>query len=707
MRRPIVRADLIVETLGSEVVLLRSETEAHWLEGLAYPLIVPLLDGRPVDQIADALAGVLDVETLHYTLTVLEKRGLLQDAATRTSNPGFWRNLSADPVVACARLGAARIEVRSLDGDETIERLLSDALRAWDVQVEAGGDVLIVLVSDYRDVRLAAVNQEARHAGRPWLLVNLSARRVMIGPAFRPGPESACWACLEHRLRENRLTAPVTGDGDQLRTLAVQFATTELIKWIGCSGSRLDAGILTLDPGTFGVRHHVVHRRPQCHVCGNPEVATSFGRIALQSQRTTHFADGGYRTRSPEDTAALLERQVSPLTGIVPEVWRQSTEGPAVFATRLNGPSGSVFHGEALAGRPLSAAGKGMSPSQSRAGCLAEAVERYSACFQGDEPRITASASDLGPAAVVPDSLLLFSPRQYQDRETWNRQRGRQHAVPEPYACDTPLHWVTSWSITHDAVRYLPAGYCFIDYAEAHDMRFSTGDSNGCAAGNTIEEAILQGFLELAERDALAMWWRNRVVRPSRDIENFEESSLRESATAIRAMGRTLRVFDLTHDLEIPVFAAMSATIDGNDIAVGSGAHLDPRLALTRAIAEVHQSLAWPRESDRVPISLASMPHLAASTDLEWPRCTPQRTMDLRDDVHRCVDAARRRGLDVIVTNLTRADIGFPVVRVTVPGLRHYKPRFGPGRLYDVPVEIGWLDTPLREEEINQEPLPL
>ncbi|HEX8031402.1 MAG TPA: YcaO-like family protein, partial [Vicinamibacterales bacterium] len=114
-------------------------------------------------------------------------------------------------------------------------------------------------------------------------------------------------------------------------------------------------------------------------------------------------------------------------------------------------------------------------------------------------------------------------------------------------------------------------------------------------------------------------------------------------------------------------------------------------------------------EPARTRAHLASMPYLMPSPDLTWRQTArPDPTsLDLLDDIHRCIGAARRRGLDVIVTNLTRPDIAFPVVRVTVPGLRHCKPRFGPGRLYDVPVAMGWLPRPLSETELQQEPLAL
>jgi oxazoline/thiazoline synthase len=701
VRHPLPRADLVVETLGPDRVLLRSETEAHWLEGSAYPLIIPLLDGRTVEEIASALAGTIESEILHYTLAVLEKRGVLQEGGAPAPQAGFWRSLGTDPLTAAARLEVATIEILSIDADEAASQTVSAALDAWHVRVESGGSCLVVLANDYRDPRLAVVNRESLDAGRPWVLVNASTRQALAGPAFRPGTDSPCWACLEHRLQENRLTAPIADGHNPLRMLGLQFAAIELVKWIGLGGAALDAGIISFDPATLSIRHHVVQRRPQCRVCGSPDGATSFGPLVLKASIKTFVADGGYRTRSPEDTAAMLERHVSPITGIVPEVRRVTADGPAIFSTRINGPLGSLFHREALAGRPLAVAGKGMSPPQSRAGCLAEAVERYSACFQGDEPRITATAAQLGSAAVSPGALLLFSSAQHQDRQRWN--------APEPCAPDTTLDWITSWSIASDEIRYLPAAYCFIDYAVAHDLRFCSGDSNGCAAGNTIEEAILQGFLELVERDAVAIWWCNRLRRPARDIECFGGPSLVASAARLRALGRTLTVFDLSHDLEIPVVAAVSATLTGDDITIGSGAHLDPRLALSRAVAEVHQALAWPREPAQSRSRLTSVPHLVPSADLIWrdaPRSAPA-SADLRHDIERCIDAARRRGLDVIVTNLTRPDIKFPVVRVTVPGLRHCKPRFGPGRLYDVPVVMGWTDRPMTEDEINREPLVL
>jgi oxazoline/thiazoline synthase len=72
-----------------------------------------------------------------------------------------------------------------------------------------------------------------------------------------------------------------------------------------------------------------------------------------------------------------------------------------------------------------------------------------------------------------------------------------------------------------------------------------------------------------------------------------------------------------------------------------------------------------------------------------------------REQVDACVDIARRAGLDFLVVDQTRPDVEVPVVRVIVPGLRHFYRRFGPGRLYDVPVKLGLRDRPSLESELT------
>ena len=105
---------------------------------------------------------------------------------------------------------------------------------------------------------------------------------------------------------------------------------------------------------------------------------------------------------------------------------------------------------------------------------------------------------------------------------------------------------------------------------------------------------------------------------------------------------------------------------------------------------------------------LADHPYLAPTPD-DRPRGKADYpvpdTADVREDVESCRALVEARGMEFLVLDQARPDIGMPMVRVIVPGLRHFWERFAPGRLFDVPVEMGWRGNPLAEAELNPAPV--
>src|SRR5437870_12845519 len=149
------------------------------------------------------------------------------------------------------------------------------------------------------------------------------------------------------------------------------------------------------------------------------------------------------------------------------------------------------------------------------------------------------------------------------------------------------------------------------------------------------------------------------------------------------------------------------------NIEFGSGAHFDARIALLRALTELNQFLSiglmgggsGEKSSldGTTPLRLRDHPFL---TPNDQPAVQPGfgskfGSLDAREQVTACVNLAKQAGLDFLVLDQTRPDIEVPVVRVIVPGLRHFYRRFAAGRLYDVPVKLGWRDRPLSEDELN------
>ncbi|MBJ6763807.1 TOMM precursor leader peptide-binding protein [Myxococcaceae bacterium JPH2] len=721
---------LRLEILDEQRALLMSEREQFLLTGTAQIRAAPLLDGqRTVREVLAALATMsppVPRQDALYAIMRLEQRGHLVEVV-HEGDPAvteYWHATGVAPHEARTWLSASPVSVLALDGLESGP--WPEALTGSGLTVREDSPLRVVLVRDYLSPELEAWVRAPAWPKAPWLLVKPSGTSPWVGPVFR-GAENPCWACLAHRLRRNR---PVLGflEAQNLRKgrphltalptsiqAAASFAALALARWVASGGQgTLSNTLFVLEPHKLHLTEHRVVRRPQCPACGDAGLLAARARqpLVLEARPRRTTDDNGFRGVTPEETFARHEHLISPLTGVL------SSLGPVEGRNHpLRPVFGAAYFTQPETQRPsvddfhAMSAGKGRTPAQSRASALCEGLERVSAMFQGDEPRVKARLTELGDAAVHPRDVLLFSDAQYRDREALSARYGAtRRAVPEPFDAEQPVDWTPVWSLTHERLRYLPTALCYARYPHDTAPRFGQQDSNGHAAGNSVEEAILQGFLELAERDAVALWWYNRLRRPGVDLESFGEPYFAELVEHHRGHGWRLWALDLTHDLGIPTFVALGRAPDAGRFCVGFGAHLDARLALMRALTEFNQ-LFDPSAQLPPPWDAAALDDLAFlfpdETQASRVRAdfAPVPLRDLREDVLDCVARAARVGLETLVLDQTRPDIGLSVVKVTVPGLRHFWPRLGPGRLYDVPVRLGWRDAPLDEARLNPVPL--
>ena len=606
----------------------------------------------------------------------------------------------------------------------------------------------VVLTDDYLQPELRHINKIALETQQPWLLVKPNGGILWFGSIFAP-PETGCWECLAHRLQGNRevetsilqqqrkmesgcLPTAFAALPSTVQT-AIALTTTEVAKWLvkqiipEAKIQTLAGKIITLDQTNFTLKTHSLTQRPQCRACGNPDLVSQQVKsaIALTSRKKLFTQDGGHRAFTPEQILKRYEHLISPITGVVSELVRVSDpNNPLVHtyrATHAFGISSSLNKLRKSLGHK--SGGKGKSDRQSQASGFCEAIERYSGIYQGDEPRINSKLAELGDRAIHPQKCLLFSDSQYQNREELNQKAIVDHDwIPQRFDETQSIDWTPVWSLTEQTHKYLPTAFCYYNYRQPKTQRFCSADSNGNAAGGTLEDAILQGFLELVERDSVALWWYNRLSRPTVDLASFNDSYLLELQDWYRSQQRELWVLDLTTDLNIPAFAALSRNIGGGEerIISGYGAHFDAKIAISRAVTEVNQIGTNVDQQDysTAPDSalkywfsqatLANQPYLAPSVQTPPKQYTdyPQQwSDDIEQDVLTCVEVAKRAGLEMLVLNQTRPDIGLPVVKVIIPGLRHFWSRFGAGRLYDVPAKLGWLPAPLTEDQMN--PMPM
>ena len=744
--RPRFKANYYHETIPGEGVFLLSEGGPIHLEGSAFEHLAGQLDGRTADEIVAAVAPDVDPARAYYALDLLERGGYVEETepSLAAEDAAFWAELGVATKTAAQRLKTLGVSISALGGLDAAP--LRQALQAMQIRYVSDGDLAVVLATDYLDDALSPHNADALANGRPWLLAKPIGTQIWLGPLFVPGV-TGCWACLASRLRLNREIELVIrgnlarsalfpiprGSTASTRLLANGMIATAAARWLATGALPDLAGtVVSLDLGNWQSSAHRLIRDPCCAACGNPQSisARPLAPIALQPRPKTFTADGGHRSASPEETLKRYGHHVSPITGVVSELRRVGLDEQGLIHVYIAGDNRAVqnWASDILKVHFRSkSSGKGVSDVQAKASGLCEAIERYSGHFQGHETRRRARLSELGDDAIDPHSCQLYSARQYDERDRWNARRSRFNRVPLPFDPAAEIDWTPAWSLTQQRIRYLPTGFCYYGYPHPPQQAYCLADSNGNAAGNTLEEAILQGLLELVERDALGIWWYNRIRRPAVAIGGFGVPYPSELETFLRRHDRDLWVLDLTNDLGIPVFGAFSrhTTRSEERIVMGFGAHTDARMALLRATTELNQMLSWvlppelgKQSEDAIKdpetlswlrtASLANQPYLRP-LDQVSPRRLPDfachATSDVRDDLIACAAIVERRGMEVIVLDQTRPDIGMPVAKVVVPGLRHCHARFGPGRLYSVPVALGWRETPCREQDLN--PIPV
>jgi oxazoline/thiazoline synthase len=718
-----------VYVLPPDGVCLYSEDRKFFLHGELFCALATAIGkgGKSYGQLVREFERRFPTDRIHEALKRLTERRYILPASRASSGlvAAYWASMGLSPEAAHTNLQKCRVRIQSIGAKGGKE--LSEALRGLGVRVVKGAaDLTIAVVDDYLDTDLAELNRQHLAARSPWLLVQPSGIFPLVGPVLRPG-QSACWNCLADRMLRNREVKGMLARGNAravavsplahhaLGQSGIQLAAFEIAKAIATDW-RTDLGdhIVSLDLLGSTVARHYVARRPQCPSCGlkklrDPKRAPA--PIELDDSGRLVMTSGGYRSVSPRATVARFRKHVSPLTGVVSRLERIEADLPlntnfhAVH--NFSAPARTVH--ELRMGLSGGSYGKGSTAEQGEASALMEAIERYSGIYQGDEIRTTRRFTDFAPGeAIAPNDVLLYSEAQYKR----DPAATDHHEAPAPFDPSAKTDWSPVWSLRDRQFRYLPTSLIYFFYRGPGQIN---ADSNGCAAGNTLPEAIVQGFLELVERDAYAIWWYNRLRRPAVDLRRFDDAYIRDLQTQLGQFGRRLWVLDVTNDLKIPTFVAVTHWIkDGKEnIEFGSGAHFDPRIAMLRALTELNQFLSIglmgggtgdKSSLDGVtPLRLDEHPFLIPDGETSHSGYEAKfGGLHAPEQVAACVEVARGQGLDFLVLDQTRPDIEVPVVRVVVPGMRHFYKRFAPGRLYDVPVKLGLREAPLREEELNQ-----
>ncbi|MEU4799411.1 YcaO-like family protein [Streptomyces sp. NPDC023327] len=433
------------------------------------------------------------------------------------------------------------------------------------------------------------------------------------------------------------------------------------------------------------------------------------------------------------DNTASWERMrgaVDPLTGMVLRLLVDERDGALGEATYARTAGMTKTHWFS----PVTAEARGGAvkndPVTARVCAVGETLERYAAGVYDPKSLVRACAAALGEEAVDPRTLPLGSAAEYA-----------RHTRLAPYDPDAEIDWVPGRSLLTGRARYVPACAVYLPY------RFPPGHrawydpiSTGLAAGGSYHHAVHGGLMEAVERDASVIFWENRLVLPTLDLDGLPEGPARRIVEHMRAQGVTVTAKDLTTDLGIPAVGVrfLRHTERRPVVTHAARADLDPHAALLGALEEGCLGWAGARlwqenldagesipEPGDVLTTLKEFslfywaPHRLAHLAF-WdegplrPVAAPRPSAGLPADVTEAVRRLAARGHEAVTVDITPIDVaecGVTVVRTVVPGLcpitlrSDFHRRGGP-RVFEAPLAMGVRETPLTEAQLNPLPLP-
>ncbi|WP_405268180.1 YcaO-related McrA-glycine thioamidation protein [Methanobrevibacter sp.] len=224
--------------------------------------------------------------------------------------------------------------------------------------------------------------------------------------------------------------------------------------------------------------------------------------------------------------------------------------------------------------------GKGITKDHAKASAMMEGFERYSAEKQDDDEVIVANLDEISKKGEYIDPVSLNLPKDFRKENLETMQ--------------------LEWSIAKDIVSgedfYVPTNAIFHPYI--HDNQVQSlfkSNTNGLASGNILEEAILHGMLEVIERDAWSIFELTHKNYAQIDLDSIESELVNGIIEKFESEGIKIKLMDFTADVKIPTIAASAddtVTRDAGLLTLGMGSHLDPEVAILRALTEVAQSRA-------------------------------------------------------------------------------------------------------------------
>lgn len=359
---------------------------------------------------------------------------------------------------------------------------------------------------------------------------------------------------------------------------------------------------------------------------------------------------------------------------------------------------------------------------------LGEALERYCLDNFNEKNFTIGRISKLHGSFLHPSEVISFSKQQLQ------RKSFQKFVIKS----DSKLRWVEGFSLPFKHKVLIPAQLVYTSYQNIEgEVRVRLPISTGAAAGRSLRNAIYTGICEVVERDAFMISYLNKLSSSRVDLTSIADEEIKRMINILHRYKLELVVIEITTDTQIPVFMAiiLDKTGAGPAVSVGLKAGFNIKETLIGAIEESLMVRSWQRDMFIYSNSAHKIPKVIKTLEDRayfwfkqdtshflnfWLKSKNLKRLNLEIEYSdknefnlaiTLLKKARGNVFYVDITHLKMKKLGFTVVKVIIPQLHplyldERYPYFGGSRLYEVPIKLGFKNSPKQENQLNKIPHP-
>ena len=388
---------------------------------------------------------------------------------------------------------------------------------------------------------------------------------------------------------------------------------------------------------------------------------------------TEHMIDAEYKDNSPMQTVNKIKSILAEYGIETEEKWRQ-TNVPYCYAI-------SVVEKET----GFSVNGKGLTPEFTLASGYGEFMERLQLGFVGKRAVQKDGAyaiNDEKPVKVSAKELFSKNRDWYEKMalrlQAWNGSVIAPEEIVTQYSdANGDVEATPFVNLLNGQTEYLPA-----------EMRKNMYTSSGCAAGNSIEEALVQALGEIVERYYRLQIISQKICAPEVPEEVLKQYKIAYSIIShIRQCGYKVIVKDCSLGTKFPVVCVCYIDTKSGKYHTHFGAYPIFEIALERALTETFQGREIGSFADHDEFFLAAddkafvanmakelvygtssrMPEFfVGRQDFAYNENVGFQGKNNKELLKECIEFFREQGYDVLARNAS--SLGFPTCQVIVPG---------------------------------------